>query len=221
MATQPIPDQTPRYIAVWVPPDTSLHDETEIVSGDDENAVIAAAIDYDAPAAGHIELRHHTPAGRLIGTRRIERDGDSEDEAETAAQLHAAADELEHDLDQEVASGPVNETDDALFDPADYQTEELALPTVDGHSVAKIGVNLQGGLIWLDRSSAEDVAVVRDLHVGQRVRFLIEGVVGVPKPGYSTSKGGDLDVIYLARNFKATGLVQAVSQPAEQEESDQ
>lgn len=275
-AAQPSPEHA-RYTALWIPPAGALSHDVEIYTGDDENAAIAAAVEYDAPAAGRVEIRHYTPAGTLIGTRLVEH-GDTgaeivdhfdqapelanveprrqnvetdepdreiepreidpdeqleespdadrvgprtdppapeEDEEQTTRDLNAAADELEHDLDQEHDEA---EQAESLFDPADYETEELALPTVDGISVAKIGLNVQGGMLWLDRGSAEDVSLVRDLRVGQRVRLLVDVTVGVPKFGYTTNREGALDVLYRARNVKVKHAVLSVGQPDGDEE---
>jgi hypothetical protein len=130
-----------------------------------------------------------------------------EDEAATTAKLAAAADALEHTDDHD-------EDASALFDASQYETEELALPTVDGVSVSKIGLNVQGGMIWLERGNAEDVSLVRDLRIGQTVRLLVDVTVGVPKYGYTTNRDGALDVLYRARNVKVDTALLAVSQPA-------
>jgi hypothetical protein len=96
-----------------------------------------------------------------------------------------------------------------LFDAAAFETEALALPKVDGEGVSKIALRF-GGRVWLDRSSASDVAMVRDLKMGQTVTLLVEATVGPPIPGYTTDKEGDLDVLSLSRRLAVTGVYKPV-----------
>jgi hypothetical protein len=93
----------------------------------------------------------------------------------------------------------------ALFDKSAYETEELALPKIDGEGVDKIAAKF-GGTVWLDRGSPEDVALIRGVKVGQSVTLKVEATVGPPVPGFTTNKEGDLDVLYLGRKFVVTGV---------------
>jgi hypothetical protein len=96
-----------------------------------------------------------------------------------------------------------------LFDKTKYETEELALPKVDGEGVDKIAVKLNG-TVWLERGNEEHVALIKRPRIGQTVTLLVEAEVGPPVPGYTTNRDGDLDALSLSRTFTA----KHVSRPA-------
>lgn len=144
----------------------------------------------------------------------------AEDEAATTADLNAAADALEHTLDDEDGPDPRAaeladkiETAQAaqqdahqrgeLFDPAEYTSEELALPQVDGHGIDKIRVAF-GGSIMLDRSNPDHVALFRKLELGKDVEFRVAGDVTSVSTGWTTGKEGDLDAIVGERKIKVS-----------------
>jgi len=126
---------------------------------------------------------------------------------ETAVNPDQAADEaLEqaHDADLEADRPP----EGRLIDPAQYEPEELQLPSVDGEHVDKIYVAF-GGRAWLDRGSPEDCALIRDLRMGQRVTLMVNAVVGPAIPGFSTNREGDLDAVILGRKLTVGHLWRA------------
>lgn len=96
-----------------------------------------------------------------------------------------------------------------LFDKAAYESEALRLPKVDGEGVDKIKAKF-GGTVWLERGNENDVALIRDLKLGQEVQLLVTAKVGPPVPGWTTSLEGDLDTISLGRTF----TVESVSRGA-------
>jgi hypothetical protein len=96
----------------------------------------------------------------------------------------------------------------ALFEASDYESEELALPKIDGEGVDKNAVKVSGR-VWLERGSPEHVALVRDVRLGQEVTLVCEATVRMPVPGYTTDKEGDLDVISLTRHFAVTSVSRA------------
>jgi hypothetical protein len=104
---------------------------------------------------------------------------------------------------------PADPEGKALFDRSTYETEELALPKIDGEGIDKIAVKVSGR-VWLERGSPEHVALVRDVRLGQEVTLVCEATVRMPVPGYSTDKEGDLDVISLTRHFAVTSVSRAV-----------
>jgi hypothetical protein len=57
-----------------------------------------------------------------------------------------------------------------------YDDPQLAIPGVDGHQINRIAIKLSGAPD-LDRSNPDDVHAFRDLKLGQRVRFVVEGYV--------------------------------------------
>lgn len=115
-----------------------------------------------------------------------------------------AAEQAAHDAAGHEDSGDETDAPDpdgkALFDPAVFDSEELALPKVDGQGITKIQAKFGGGP-WLDRALASDVALVRDIKVRERVTLLVDAIAGPPIPGYTTNREGDLDVLSLSRKF--------------------
>jgi hypothetical protein len=103
---------------------------------------------------------------------------------------------------------PADPDGKALFDKTAFETEELALPKIDGEGIDKIAVKVSGR-VWLERGSPEHVALVRDVRLGQEVTLVCQATVRMPVPGYSTDKEGDLDVISLTRHFAVTAVSRA------------
>jgi hypothetical protein len=122
-------------------------------------------------------------------------------ETETQTEEPTAGD----DLEQEAPDTPEGH----LIDPAVYETEELSLPKIDGEGVDKIAAKF-AGTVFLDRSDPRDVALIRELRLGQSVTLMVEATVGPPVPGYTTSKEGDLDALILSRRFSVEGVYKAV-----------
>lgn len=118
-------------------------------------------------------------------------------EPETAEGLEPAGDDDELETPEALEDDPDGER---LFDAAMFETEELRLPPVDGHSITKVQAKFGGGP-WLDRSSPADCALIRDQKLGTRVTLLVDAIAGPPVPGFSTNRSGDLDVISLSRKF--------------------
>lgn len=107
---------------------------------------------------------------------------------EAAAQAQAAAEAAE-------AAEPEKPGEQAqMFDKAAYETEELALPKVDGHGIDRIAVGFSGR-IMLDRSDKHDVALYRKLELGKEVELRVAGRVSGTGAKGATNKEGDLDVI--------------------------
>lgn len=92
-----------------------------------------------------------------------------------------------------------------LIDKSQFETEALALPKIDGEGVDKIQAKFGGG-VWLARSEAADVALIRDRKLGSTVTLMVECEVGPPVPGYTTNRDGDLDALVLSRTFKVTSV---------------
>lgn len=106
---------------------------------------------------------------------------------------------------------PEDPEGNGLFDKSAYESEELALPKIDGEGVDKIAVKVNGR-VWLERGSAEHVALVRDVKLGQEVTLVCRATVRMPVPGYTTDKEGDLDVISLTRHFAVTSVSRAAGE---------
>lgn len=95
-----------------------------------------------------------------------------------------------------------------LFDKSRYETEELALPKIDGEGVDKIAAKF-GGTVWLERGNEHDVALIREPKFGSTVTLLVEATVSPPIAGYTTSKEGDLDALFSGRRFTVTSVRRA------------
>lgn len=67
---------------------------------------------------------------------------------------------------------PPDPDDDGLFDPAMYDDPELKLVSPDGVNIDAITLGI-GGQITLDRFDRDHVALVRALHLGQRLEIRI------------------------------------------------
>jgi hypothetical protein len=114
--------------------------------------------------------------------------------------VEAPEPEPEDDTDEEETPAASKPTGRSLFDPTQYETEPLSLPKVDGEGVDKICAKFNG-LVWLDRGSEADVAIIKGCKLGQTVTFMVECEVGPPVPGYTTNRDGDLDSLALSRKF--------------------
>jgi hypothetical protein len=75
-----------------------------------------------------------------------------------------------------------------------YDDPQLAIPGIDGYQVNRLSLKV-GGTPDLDRSNPDDVELYRDLKLGQRVKFVVEGWV-VDTGGKATiTDQGQVDVV--------------------------
>lgn len=87
-----------------------------------------------------------------------------------------------------------------LFDPAQYDTPELALPTVDGERITRIAAKVTG-TIRLDRGNPEHVDLVRASKFGETRTLTIEAIAGPPIPDYGTDTDGEITEVGITRTF--------------------
>jgi hypothetical protein len=120
--------------------------------------------------------------------------------------------QADYDAEQENDKTLPDPEGDALFDRSQYETEELALPKIDGETVDKIRVAFTGS-VMLDRADPADCDLIRRLALGRDVTLRIEGKPATLKYGYTTNKNGDLDALVLERKVK----VETVYRPAAEE----
>lgn len=139
--------------------------------------------------------------------RQNEEATDPERELETAPD---PADEDEKEEDQETPAA--KQTGRALFDASQYESEPLSLPKVDGEGVDKISAKFNG-LVRLERGDAADVALIKNVKLGQSVTLMVECEAGPPVPGMTTNRDGDLDSLGLSRTF----TVKSVYKPTPEE----
>jgi hypothetical protein len=99
-------------------------------------------------------------------------------------------------------TGPKGE----LFDPSEYDREDLAIPKVDGQSIDRISVKFAGE-IFLDRSSPSDVKVYNDLRLGKDVQLLVEAKCSSTAAKGATDREGDLDVVVATKGLKVHSLI--------------
>lgn len=88
-----------------------------------------------------------------------------------------------------------------MFDPSDYDREDLAIGKVDGHGVDKIAVHFTGR-VMLDRSNPADVALYNRLSLGREEELRVAGKVQKVGTGWTTNREGDLDAIVGERTLK-------------------
>jgi hypothetical protein len=82
-----------------------------------------------------------------------------------------------------------------------YDDPQLAIPGIDGYAVHRIAVKV-GGTPDLDRSNPDDVEFYRDLKLGQRVRFIVEGYV-VDTGGKATlTDDGQVELVHGVKAVK-------------------
>ena len=86
--------------------------------------------------------------------------------------------------------------EDALFDKTRYDSPELALPKVDGEGTDRIALKFTG-TVFLDRSDARDVALIRSMKLGSDVTLQVEGRVSKKGWAFTTDREGELDVVKL------------------------
>jgi hypothetical protein len=98
---------------------------------------------------------------------------------------------------------------DALFDAQRFESEELALPKIDGEGVDKIAAKFSGR-VMLDRSDPRDVDLIRRMKLGQDVTVMVEAKVSGKGHGFTTNKEGDLDAVVHEVALK----VESVYRPA-------
>lgn len=91
--------------------------------------------------------------------------------------------------------------DEALFDKAQYDSPELAIPKVDGQGIDKIRVAFTGS-VMLDRSDPRDVALFNKLTLGKDVELRVAGKVSRTATGWTTNREGDLDAVVGERTCK-------------------
>jgi hypothetical protein len=92
-----------------------------------------------------------------------------------------------------------------LFDRSKYNSEELALPKIDGEGIDKIRVDFSGS-VMLNRMDKADVALFRKLRLAGEVELRVAGKVSAVKDGFTTSKEGDLDALVETRSVKIDTL---------------
>jgi hypothetical protein len=98
-----------------------------------------------------------------------------------------------------------------LFDKSQYETEELALPKVDGEPVDRIAVKFSG-TVFLDRSSAADVELIRALTLHSERTLLVEGKVSGKTYAGATDREGELDVVVQQVTVKVTKVARGVGE---------
>jgi hypothetical protein len=89
-----------------------------------------------------------------------------------------------------------------------YDDPQLTLPGIDGYAVNRIALKVTGSPD-LDRSDPGDVTTFRDLKLGQRVRFTVEGYV-VDTGGKATMTGtGQVDHVQAIKAVKVDTIQDA------------
>lgn len=87
-----------------------------------------------------------------------------------------------------------------LFDPSDFDREDLALPKVDGHSIDKIALTFSGTVL-LDRGNPDHVALFRRAKIDADLELWIQGHGSGVTTKPNTNKDGDLDVVVSTRGL--------------------
>lgn len=91
------------------------------------------------------------------------------------------------------------------FESSIYDDPQLAIPGMDGFQINRIAVKV-GGTPDLDRSNPDDVNLYRDLKLGQRVRFLVEGYV-VDTGGKATlTDDGKVELVHGVKAVKVDSI---------------
>lgn len=89
--------------------------------------------------------------------------------------------------------------------PDIYDDPQLQLPGVDGHQVHRINLKITGAPD-LDRSNPDDVHVFRDLKLGQRVRFVVEGYVVDNGAKATLTDAGAVDVVQGTKTIRVDSI---------------
>jgi hypothetical protein len=108
-------------------------------------------------------------------------------------------------LEHETMNGP---PEGRLIDPSIYESEELALPKVDGEQIDKIAAKFNGRAS-LDRGNPNHVALIRETRMGQTLTLIVEVTAGPPVPSFATDREGDLDAVVLSRTFTVQSVWRA------------
>jgi hypothetical protein len=93
----------------------------------------------------------------------------------------------------------------ALFDATDYETEDLAIPKVDGSSIDRIAIDLSGG-VMLDRSNPAHVELYNRVHMRKSLELWVTAVgAGVgAKP--ATNRDGENDIIVGRKGLRIDAI---------------
>lgn len=113
------------------------------------------------------------------------------------------------DLEQEAPETPEGH----LIDPAVYETEELALPKIDGEGVDRLALKFSG-TVFLNRSDPRDVELIRRMRLGQDITLQVEGKCSKKGYGFSTDREGELDVVVQEHAVKIETVYQPVLEEA-------
>ena len=142
------------------------------------------------------------PPGRAPGNRagrrpatRADRDRELEKAAADAGGtlVTETEDVIQHPDQPVAAKEPV-----PLFNAADYDREDLAIPKIDGNPIDRIALNFSGS-VMLDRSAPLDVGLYNGIHSEATVELSVEAKWGGTAATPATNRDGDLDVI-VGRN---------------------
>lgn len=109
------------------------------------------------------------------------------------------------------ADGTLDHTDEqgtpTLIDPAEYESEALALAKVDGNAITRIALAFTGE-IFLDRSDPEDVALYRTLILGRGdIELKVKAKCSGTGAKLATDKGGELDVVVGRKTLRIESVV--------------
>lgn len=92
-----------------------------------------------------------------------------------------------------------------LFDAADYEKEELAIPKIDGSGIDRIAIDLSGG-VMLDRSNPAHVELYNRIHMTKHVELWVNAVGSAVGAKPATNRDGDLDVIVARKGLRIDAI---------------
>lgn len=108
------------------------------------------------------------------------------------------------DLPPAAEAPPADPDGHRLFDRSAYEKVGLQIPSIDGHEIDRIGIDLAGG-VMLDRSKTEDVELFNRLATGTH-ELWIEATWAGSNAKPATNKEGELDVVVAKKSLRVTGL---------------
>ena len=92
-----------------------------------------------------------------------------------------------------------------LFNAADYDREDLAIPKIDGNPIDRIALNFSGS-VMLDRSAPLDVGLYNGIHSEATVELWVEAKWGGTAATPATNRDGDLDVIVGRKTLRIESI---------------